>query len=142
MGHFLCPLTLLTNQKIKVLKKKNAWRYYFTLYILHFTTNNNHYVWFRIYEARQTEFFAILGYFLPFYQKIKILKKWKKFLEILSFTQVYHKYQSYDIWFLRYQLQQTVFFVIFGHFFPFYPPNSPNVIVIFHFELFFTLSPP
>ena len=69
-------------------------------------------------------------FFCPFtlltIQKIKILKKWKKFLEILSFTQVYHQWQSYDIWFLIYQLQQIDFLVIFGQFFPFYPPNSPK----------------
>ena len=46
------------------------------------------------------------------------MKRWKKPLEIL-FTQVYHKWQSYDIWFLRYQVQQTDFFAIFGNFFPF-----------------------
>ena len=32
---------------------------------------------------------------------------------------MYHKWQSYDIWFLRYQVQQTDFFAIFGNFFPF-----------------------
>ena len=36
--------------------------------ILHlFATNDNHDVWFLIYQARQTKFFVILGYFLPFY---------------------------------------------------------------------------
>ena len=39
---------------------------------------------------------------------------------------MYHKWQSCDIWFLRYQLQQTIFFVILGVFLPFYPPNSPK----------------
>ena len=38
---------------------------------------------------RQTELFVILGHFLPFYhvttQKIKILKKWRKHLEMSSF---------------------------------------------------------
>ena len=48
--------------------------------------------------------------------KIKILKKWKKLLAILSFTHVYHKWQSDDVWFLRYQAQQTKFFVILDHF--------------------------
>ena len=80
-------------------------------------------------------FLLILDHFLPFYpsphsslitQRIKILRKWKKALETSSFTQVSHKWQSYDIWFLRYQLQQTDFFVILGHFLPFYPPNSPK----------------
>ena len=98
--------------------------------ILHLcTTNDNQDAWCLIYyQAWQTEFFVILDYFCPFtlltIQKIKILKKWKNLLEILSFTQVYHKWQSYDIWSLRYQLQQTIFFAIFGHFFfPFQPPN-------------------
>ena len=39
---------------------------------------------------------------------------------------MYHKSQSYDIWFLRYQLQQTDFFCHLGPFLPFYPPNSPK----------------
>ena len=87
-------------------------------------------VWFLIYQARQTEVFVILDYFLPFYsltmQKIKSLRKWEKLLEILSFTQVYRKWQSYDIWFLRYQLQQTDFFCHLWPFFSFYALNSPK----------------
>ena len=63
------------------------------------------------------------GPFLPFYplwtQKIKILKKWKKYLKILSFYK--HKWQSYDAWFLRYGVQRTEFFVILDCFLPFYP---------------------
>ena len=39
-------------------------------------------------------------------------------------TQVYHKWQSYDLWFLRYWVQQTDFFVILGHFLSFYPTNN------------------
>ena len=60
-------------------------------------------------------FLSFLAIFCPFnpltIQKIKTLKKGKKLLEILSFTQVYHKWQSYDIWFLRDQLQQIDFFL-------------------------------
>ena len=45
--------------------------------------------WFLRNEARQTEFWGILGIFCPFNPlttpKIKILKKWKKCLEISSF---------------------------------------------------------
>ena len=71
-------------------------------------------------------FWAIFCPFTPLtIQKIKILKKWKKLLEILSFTQVYHKWQPYDIWFLRYQLQQKCF----SHLWPCFaliPPNSPK----------------
>ena len=58
-------------------------------------------------------------------QKIKILKKWKKTtLRYHHFTQVYHKWQSYDVWFLRYELQQTKYFVILDHFLPFYHLNN------------------
>ena len=42
------------------------------------------------------------------------------------FTQVHHKWQSYDIWFLRYQLQQTAFFfVVLDHFFALLRPPPP-----------------
>ena len=37
---------------------------------------------------------------------------------------MYHKWQSYDVWFLRYWLQQTEFFVILDHFLPFYPQHT------------------
>ena len=37
------------------------------------------------------------------------------------FTHVYHKWKSYDAWFLRYGVQQTIFFF---HFLPFYPTNN------------------
>ena len=40
------------------------------------------------------------------------------------FTQVYHKWQSYNVWFLRYEVQQTEFFVSLGQFLPFYFPNN------------------
>ena len=50
------------------------------------TINNNHmmYIWFLRYEARQAEFFVILGHFLPFYPsnspKNQNLQKMKKTL--------------------------------------------------------------
>ena len=31
---------------------------------------------------------------------------------------MYHKSKSYDVWFLRYKVQSTEFFVILGHFYP------------------------
>ena len=116
---FCCSLTLLTTQKIKILKK-NAWIY-------HFTLAYHKWQWWcmvldisdRISHNRHNFVF-----FCPFthltIQKIKILKKWKKLLDI-SFTQVYHKWQSYDIWFLRYQEQQTDFFCHLRPFFALLP---------------------
>ena len=91
-------------------------------------------VWFLRYRAQLAEFFLILDNFLPFYLKPNhnpenqnFEKKEKNTWRYHYFTQVYHKWQSYDIWFLRYEVQQTDFFVILGHFFcPFIPPNSPK----------------
>ena len=42
------------------------------------------------------------------------------------FTLVYHKWQSYDVWFLRYEVQLKIFFVILSHFLLFYPNNNPK----------------
>ena len=39
---------------------------------------------------------------------------------------MYQKSWSYDVWFLRYGMWQTIFFVILGHFLPFYVTNNPN----------------
>ena len=70
-------------------------------------------------------FLSFSAIFCPFnpltIQKIKILRKGKKLLEILSFTQVYHKWQSYDIWFLRDQLQQIDFVCFLWPFFALLP---------------------
>ena len=82
------------------------------------------------YKVRQTETFVILGNFLPFQppdnpenQNFKIEKNtWRYY----HFTHLHHKWQSYDVWFLRYGVQQTEFFVILDHFLPFYPPNNPK----------------
>ena len=58
------PFTPLT-QKIKILQnKKTVWRYYHFTHVYH---NDSHDVWFQTYGAWQTEFFVILGRFLPFY---------------------------------------------------------------------------
>ena len=90
---------------------------------------------------RQTEFFVILGDFLPFYQpptngpKIQNFEKWKTLLEILSFCTGDQKSQSYDMWFLRLSPDRvhseicsvTEFFVFLDCFLPFYPTvNSEN----------------
>ena len=71
-------------------------------------------------------FWTIFCPFTPLNQKIKILKIQKDTWRYHYFTQLHHKWQSYDVWFLRYAVQQTEFFVILGHFFPFYPTNPKN----------------
>ena len=39
---------------------------------------------------------------------------------IVLHKHVYHKWRSYNMWFLKYEVQQTEFFVILGNFLPFY----------------------
>ena len=179
-----CFLTLLTTHKIKILKKwkkcLDVLSFYTCVPQMTIMIYGCWYIGQNI--SRQTKTFVIWSYFCLYtplkIQKIKILKKWKTLLEI-SFTQVYHKWQSYDIWFLRYQMQQTNFFVIFGHFLAFYAPKAQKIkiskswkkhleissfytivpkimiigytiadiwcvpdVIIFHFELFFTIPLP
>ena len=87
----------------------------------------------------QTEFFLILGHFLPFNSlspprpplmitKIKILKKKKekKCLEILSFytymCTMNKDHMIFGSWNIR--CDRQIFFVISGHFLPFQPPDN------------------
>ena len=82
-----------------------------------------HFLAFLKYKVQQTEIFVILGHFLSFQppdnlenQNFKIEKNtWRYY----HFTHLHHKWQSYDVWFLRYGVQQTEFFVILDHFLPF-----------------------
>ena len=98
------------------------------------------------YRVRLTEFFVILGHFLPFYhpandpqnQNFEEKKNEKNPLEILPFyiymcvTNEDHmiygssNIRSYDIQVLKYKVQQTEIFVILDHFLHFYPPNNPK----------------
>ena len=74
------------------------------------------------YGVRQTIFcyfrpvFALLPHYWP--QKLKFGKNVKNTWRYYPFTHVYHKSRSYDVWFLRYKVQRTEFFVILGHFYP------------------------
>ena len=77
LGHSL-PFDPPKNQKMKNFKKKKKMPGgIITLRLC--TTNDNHDVWFLIYQARQTEFFCHFELFLallpPTIQKINILKK-------------------------------------------------------------------
>ena len=124
-GLFFALLLPLKTQKIKILKKMKKTPG--NIIILHMsTTNENHLIYdFWDIERNRHNFFSFLDHFAlsppPFLlplttQRIKTLTKWKKHWRYHHFTQVYNKWQSYDIWFLRYEVQQTEFFVILGHF--------------------------
>ena len=126
-GPFFAFLYPLTTQKINILKKwkKNPRRYYHFTHVYH-KWRQLYDAWFLKYEAWQQNFLSFWTIFCSFTplttQKIKILKKWKKHLEILSFYTSVPKimiicYTVPEIWCVT------------------------DVIVIFHFGLFFALLP-
>ena len=145
MGHFLPfdPPNYTKDQNFEKLKK-NAQRYYHFTLVYH--KQRSYDISFLRHQARQTNFFVILGYFLffnsppPTKQKIKYLKKCallppppppkkskfqknkKKHLEVLSFYTCVPQMTiiKWD------KVQRTNFFVILGHFLPFYPHNNPE----------------
>ena len=86
-------------------------------------------IWFLRYNKQRTKFFVIMGHFLTLLttQKIKILKKCKKLLEILWFCTKIMMYDSWDIGCNR---------QIFSHFVPFFallllpPPFTTQTIKI------------
>ena len=106
--------------------------------ILLFSTKNDKHMMYGSWDMecdRKKNFFFILIIFCPFTTltlKIKIFKKWKKKNTRIyhHFIQVYHKWQSYNIWFLRYEVWQTEFFVILGHALPFYPITTQNINIL------------
>ena len=120
--------------KIKFLKnEKIYWRYHHFQHVYH--KSNLYDVWFLWDGVRETECFVILGHFLPFYplndpENQNFEKKIKKCLEILSFytyTWTINEDHMMYIWFLKYKVRETKFFVILSHFLPFQPPdNSEN----------------
>ena len=88
LDHFF-PIYPSNNPKNQNFEKneKIAWRYYHFTQVYHKWQSYD--VWFMIYKAWQIEFSVIFDHFLPFPPlttwKIKILKYWKKLLEISSF---------------------------------------------------------
>ena len=117
-----CPLTLLTTQKIIILKKwKKTPGDTITLHLC--ITNDDHIMYGSWdIEHNRHNFLLFYNIFYPFTSlvtwNIKILKKWKNFSRYYRFTDEYHKWQSYDVWFLKYDAKWTEFFVILDHFLP------------------------
>ena len=114
-----CSFIPLTNQKIKIFKKwKKVPGNIIILHVYHEWQSYD--VRFLRYGVQQVKSFLILDHFLPFYWKIKVLKKKKQPWRYHQLTVVYHKWQSYDAWFLKYKVQQTEF--LWTIFCPFDPP--------------------
>ena len=123
------PLNNLKNQNFEKMKKTPG-----DISILHIFTKNDNYMMYGSWdtECNGQNFLSFWTIFCPFTPltawKIKILKNWKIFLEILSFyTSVPYKWQSYDAWFLRYEAWRTECFIILDQFLSFYPLNPTRV---------------
>ena len=115
-----CPFTPLTTKKIKILKK---WKK-LEIFSLYKSTIKENHMNSEIRSATDRTF----SHFGPFFalsllplllttQRIKILKNEENTYRHHHFTLECHKWPSYDIWFLRYEMQQTEFFCHLGPFF-------------------------
>ena len=106
--------------------------------ILHMCTKNHNHMMYGSWdmECDRQNFLSLWTAFCSFNplgtQKIKILKKWKKHLTILSFYMIYV--------FSDIECNRQNIFVILDHFLPFYPKNqnfeklkkTPGDIIILH----------
>ena len=111
----------LKNQNFEKLKKTPG-----DIIILHTCRINDNHMMYSSWDMKHDEqnflsFWTIFCLFTPLTtQNIKIMQKSTKCWRY-HFTHVYHKLQLYDVWFLRYQAQQTKFFVILDNILPIYP---------------------
>ena len=125
LDHFFSfyPSNNLKNQNFEKTKKTPG-----DIIILHMCTINDDHMIYGSWDMERDRqnflsFWSVFFFtFTPLTtQKIKILKKWKTAWRFYNFTHVYSKWQSYDVWFLRYGVWRTEFFVILDHFLLFYP---------------------
>ena len=102
--------------------KKDTCRY-------HYQNLDMIYLWFLSYRANHIYQYSSSSVeigncrsFLPFHpprnHNNQNFEKWKNLLDII--LQMCTKNHNHDVWFLRYGVRQTEFFVIFSHFLPFY----------------------
>ena len=131
--HFfpLWPSQQPKKSKLKKKLKKNTRRYY------HFTIMYHKwwwYVWFLRYQARHTEFFVLLGHFLPFYptnnlenQTSEKMKQNTGDIIISHMSTINKNHMIYDFWDMECNRQN---FFSFDHFLSFYPSPSPFPLTI------------
>ena len=129
----ICPFSPLKTQKTKISKLKKTPG---DIIILHIGTIMT-VIWCmvpKIWRAtgwifcHSGPFFALLPPCGP--RKSKFLKNENNTWRYYHFTNVYHKWQSYDVWFLRYEVQRTEFFVISNHFCSFTPLTTRKIKIL------------
>ena len=107
---FTLLLPSLKTQIIKILKK---WQNLLEISSFYTCVPKTTIIWGTVPKIRSETFFVILNHFLPFQEGyIKILKKWKKHLEMSSFYTCVPKITIiYKVCFLRYEVRQTCFVI-------------------------------
>ena len=121
LGIYWWNLENSKNQNFQKIKK-NCWRYHYFTHV--YQKPQSYKVNFLRYEVTDNflSFCNILCPFTPLTtRKIKILKPWKKTLEICTINDNHMIYGSWDM-----KWNKQNFFVILGHFLPFYPPKCPK----------------
>ena len=101
-----CHSTLLTTQKIKILKK---WKKHLQILSFYTCVSQMKFIWCMVPKIWSTteRIFSYSGNFTPrTTQIINILKKWKNAWRYHHFTKVHQTSWSYAILFLRYGSQQ------------------------------------
>ena len=125
-----CPFTKKQSEKSKFWKHKKTPR---DIIILHMCTINDNCMMCVSWDMERggQNFLSFWTIFCPFTplkpRRIKILKKWKKRLEISSLYTNVPKIMiiCYTVPVIRFMTDVILFFIL-GFFLPFYPPNDPK----------------
>ena len=127
----LNPLNNPKNQNFEKLEKTSA-----DIIIFHMCTKNYDQMLYSFWDTVRDRcncylFRAIFCPFIPLTApKIKILKKWKKSLEISSFYISVSKIMTRWLRFLRNGVWRIKLFFILGHFLPFYPLTAQKIKIL------------
>ena len=116
---------LWKTRKIRILRK---WKKLLEISSFYTCTKNHNHMKYSSWDTEWDSHFELFFALLPpplTTQKIKLLKNEKQSWRYYHFTHAYHKWKSYDVWFLRYGVWQTEFFLILEHFLHFYPSSPP-----------------
>ena len=119
-----CCLTSKNSKELKFWKKwkKNCWRYYTCIPKITI-------IWCTVPEIQSETGKFFCNFWLFFALSVPWQPRKSQFWRIVRntwryyhFTHAHPKRQSYDVWFLKYGVRQTEFFVILDQFLSFYPP--------------------
>ena len=128
LSHF-CPLTLLTTQKIKILKKKK-WKTHLEIWSFYTCVLQMRIIWCMVPEILSTTdiifchfrlFFTLLTPYNPENQNFEIMKTIPGGIIILNMSTINENHMMYDSWDMEHDRQD--FFSFWTIFCPFTPPS-------------------